>query len=64
MTGCTDGIGKAYIEELAEARGVKKFYLIARNEKKLNQFVQELSKILISNIIINNSFQKIVTIVR
>ncbi|KAE9548425.1 hypothetical protein FO519_008363 [Halicephalobus sp. NKZ332] len=42
VTGCTDGIGKAYIEELAEARGVRKFYLIARNEKKVNQFAQEL----------------------
>jgi short-subunit dehydrogenase len=35
ITGCTDGIGKAYTEELAR-RGFKKFLLIGRNQQKLD----------------------------
>uniref|UniRef100_A0A7E4UWJ5 Estradiol 17-beta-dehydrogenase 12 n=1 Tax=Panagrellus redivivus TaxID=6233 RepID=A0A7E4UWJ5_PANRE len=42
VTGATDGIGRAYIEELAKTRGVRKFYLIARNENKLNKVKEEL----------------------
>ncbi|CEF71672.1 Estradiol 17-beta-dehydrogenase 12 [Strongyloides ratti] len=35
VTGATDGIGKAYINELAKSRGIKKFFLIGRSLKKL-----------------------------
>uniref|UniRef100_A0AC34Q2D3 Uncharacterized protein n=1 Tax=Panagrolaimus sp. JU765 TaxID=591449 RepID=A0AC34Q2D3_9BILA len=44
VTGCTDGIGRAYIEELAKTRGIRKFYLIARSEKKLSKLSQELKE--------------------
>jgi 17beta-estradiol 17-dehydrogenase / very-long-chain 3-oxoacyl-CoA reductase len=44
-TGCTDGIGRAYVEELARARGVRKFYLIGRNKSKL----ETLTKVLTEN---------------
>jgi hypothetical protein len=47
VTGCTDGIGRAYIEELCISRGIRKFYLIARNQQKLNNVVKELSKALL-----------------
>uniref|UniRef100_A0A914C7Y6 Uncharacterized protein n=1 Tax=Acrobeloides nanus TaxID=290746 RepID=A0A914C7Y6_9BILA len=43
VTGCTDGIGRAYIEELAKARGIRKFYLIGRNPEKLNKINNELT---------------------
>lgn len=42
ITGGTDGIGKAYIEELCKTRGLKKFYLIGRNIDKLNNTKKEL----------------------
>lgn len=42
VTGCTDGIGRAYIDELASARGIRKFYLIARSKDKLERVKQEL----------------------
>ncbi|MFH4976259.1 hypothetical protein AB6A40_002968 [Gnathostoma spinigerum] len=42
VTGCTDGIGRAYINELARARGVRKFYLIGRNPVKLEVVKKEL----------------------
>ncbi|ETN78756.1 hypothetical protein NECAME_10170 [Necator americanus] len=42
VTGGTDGIGRAYIEELARTRGLKKFYLIGRNRQKLDRVVKEL----------------------
>jgi short-subunit dehydrogenase len=45
VTGCTDGIGRAYIEELAEVRGIRKFYLIARSSEKLKVVEEELSEI-------------------
>lgn len=45
VTGCTDGIGRAYTEELAAKRGVRKFYLIGRNKKKLKTVENELSNI-------------------
>ncbi|KJH50809.1 oxidoreductase, short chain dehydrogenase/reductase family protein [Dictyocaulus viviparus] len=35
VTGCTDGIGKAYTIELAK-RGLRKFVLIGRNQTKLS----------------------------
>ncbi|KAI6240838.1 Dhs-27 [Aphelenchoides fujianensis] len=44
VTGCTDGIGRAYVEELCAARGLRKFFLIARNEKKLEKVVNELKE--------------------
>jgi short-subunit dehydrogenase len=44
VTGCTDGIGRAYIEELAKTRGIRKFYLIGRNAEKLNKINNEMSK--------------------
>ncbi len=44
VTGCTDGIGRAYIEELAEVRGIRKFYLIARSSEKLKVVEEELSE--------------------
>jgi hypothetical protein len=45
VTGCTDGIGRAYIEELCISRGIRKFFLIARNQKKLDRVVRELSRL-------------------
>ncbi|EYB86360.1 hypothetical protein Y032_0280g1217 [Ancylostoma ceylanicum] len=42
VTGGTDGIGRAYIEELAKSRGIRKFYLIGRNRQKLDKVVSEL----------------------
>lgn len=42
ITGATDGIGRAYIEELAKTRGIRKFYLIGRNIDKLNKTRKEL----------------------
>ncbi|CAJ0609534.1 unnamed protein product [Cylicocyclus nassatus] len=44
VTGGTDGIGRAYIEELAKSRGLRKFYLIGRNRQKLDQVVKELQE--------------------
>ncbi|CAD5216577.1 unnamed protein product [Bursaphelenchus okinawaensis] len=44
VTGCTDGIGRAYIEELCQTRGIRKYYLIARNPKKLENTVNELKE--------------------
>uniref|UniRef100_A0A0K0E699 Estradiol 17-beta-dehydrogenase 12 n=1 Tax=Strongyloides stercoralis TaxID=6248 RepID=A0A0K0E699_STRER len=35
VTGATDGIGKAYINELAKNRGMRKFFLIGRSLQKL-----------------------------
>ncbi|KHN83779.1 putative oxidoreductase dhs-27 [Toxocara canis] len=35
VTGCTDGIGRAYIQELAISRGMRKFFLIGRSVEKL-----------------------------
>lgn len=35
FTGCTDGIGRAYLEELVSTRNIKKLYLIGRNKAKL-----------------------------
>ncbi|KAJ1368087.1 hypothetical protein KIN20_029149 [Parelaphostrongylus tenuis] len=42
VTGGTDGIGRAYIEELAKSRGIRKFYLIGRNRQKLETVVKEM----------------------
>uniref|UniRef100_A0AC35ERQ1 Uncharacterized protein n=1 Tax=Panagrolaimus sp. PS1159 TaxID=55785 RepID=A0AC35ERQ1_9BILA len=50
VTGCTDGIGRAYIEELAKTRGVRKFYLIARNKSKLEKVKEELGEFAIMGI--------------
>ncbi|CAD6190535.1 unnamed protein product [Caenorhabditis auriculariae] len=44
VTGGTDGIGKAYTEELARSRGIRRFYLLGRNEKKLQKTAEELRK--------------------
>jgi len=44
VTGCTDGIGRAYVEELAKSRGIKKFYLIGRNIKKLENVKDALEQ--------------------
>lgn len=44
VTGCTDGIGRAYIDELASSRGIRKFYLIARSKDKLERVKQELEE--------------------
>jgi short-subunit dehydrogenase len=41
VSGATDGIGKAYIFELSR-RGLRKFMLIGRNEKKLERMKQEM----------------------
>jgi len=43
-TGCTDGIGRAYIDELARARGIRKFYLIGRNRHKLECIAKEMGE--------------------
>lgn len=43
VSGGTDGIGKAYAFELAK-RGLRKFYLIGRNQSKLEQVMNELSE--------------------
>lgn len=43
VTGCTDGIGRAYVLELARKRGMRKFYLIGRNQAKLDCIAGELS---------------------
>lgn len=43
VTGCTDGIGRAYVLELARKRGIIKFYLIARNQSKLDSISEELT---------------------
>lgn len=42
-TGATDGIGKAYVFELARTRGIRKFYLLGRNANKLDAVKSELS---------------------
>lgn len=44
VTGGTDGIGLAYLTELAQSRGLKKFYLVGRSEKKLQSVAASLSK--------------------
>jgi len=44
VTGCTDGIGRAYVEELARARGVRRFYLIGRNAGKLERVKREMTE--------------------
>ena len=40
MTGCTDGIGKAFCEELAKKK--IKVFLISRTEAKLKELAAEL----------------------
>uniref|UniRef100_A0A1I7YYS1 Estradiol 17-beta-dehydrogenase 12 n=1 Tax=Steinernema glaseri TaxID=37863 RepID=A0A1I7YYS1_9BILA len=42
VTGGTDGIGRCYIDELANTRGVRKFYLLGRNPAKLEKVKKEL----------------------
>ena len=42
ITGATDGIGKAYAEELA--RGGMNIFIISRTQSKLDQFAQELAE--------------------
>uniref|UniRef100_A0A1I7XMC8 Estradiol 17-beta-dehydrogenase 12 n=1 Tax=Heterorhabditis bacteriophora TaxID=37862 RepID=A0A1I7XMC8_HETBA len=44
ITGGTDGIGRAYIEELAKTRAIRKFYIIGRNVNKLEHVVHELKE--------------------
>ena len=44
ITGCTDGIGKQYAIQLAQA-GARKFVLIGRNEKKLADTIDEIKKV-------------------
>uniref|UniRef100_A0A0N5ALH7 Estradiol 17-beta-dehydrogenase 12 n=1 Tax=Syphacia muris TaxID=451379 RepID=A0A0N5ALH7_9BILA len=44
VTGCTDGIGRAFVEELAKSRGIRKFYLISRNPEKLSQLKKHLEE--------------------
>jgi hypothetical protein len=44
VTGGTDGIGRAYIEELAKTRGVRKFYLIGRNKVKLEEVKKKMGR--------------------
>ncbi|PAV57650.1 hypothetical protein WR25_23292 [Diploscapter pachys] len=44
ITGGTDGIGLAYLTELAQSRGLKKFYLIGRSEKKLQSVAASLKE--------------------
>jgi 17beta-estradiol 17-dehydrogenase / very-long-chain 3-oxoacyl-CoA reductase len=44
VTGCTDGIGRAYVDELARARGVRKFYLIGRSLAKLERVKKEMEE--------------------
>ncbi|CAB3399399.1 unnamed protein product [Caenorhabditis bovis] len=44
ITGGTDGIGRAYIEELARTRKISKFYLIGRNQAKLEKTSSELKR--------------------
>ncbi|KAH7706108.1 Protein DHS-27 [Aphelenchoides avenae] len=43
-TGCTDGIGRAYVEELARARGLRKFHLIGRSKSKLDDVAKDLKE--------------------
>ncbi|KAF7637074.1 hypothetical protein Mgra_00003465 [Meloidogyne graminicola] len=40
FTGCTDGIGYAYLEELVSTRNIKKLYLIGRNAAKLDLLIK------------------------
>uniref|UniRef100_F1L5N6 Oxidoreductase dhs-27 n=1 Tax=Ascaris suum TaxID=6253 RepID=F1L5N6_ASCSU len=44
VTGCTDGIGRAYVEELAISRGIRKFFLIGRNAVKLGVVRKEMEE--------------------
>uniref|UniRef100_A0A915AG81 Uncharacterized protein n=1 Tax=Parascaris univalens TaxID=6257 RepID=A0A915AG81_PARUN len=44
VTGCTDGIGRAYVEELAKSRGMRKFFLIGRNAVKLAVVRKEMEE--------------------
>ncbi|KAL3107787.1 hypothetical protein niasHT_015924 [Heterodera trifolii] len=44
VTGCTDGIGKAYLEELVATKGIRKLYLIARNTTKLEALCSYLQE--------------------
>ena len=43
VSGGTDGIGRAYVRELAR-RGLRKFVLVGRSEKKLEATKSELGK--------------------
>lgn len=45
ITGCTDGIGKAYLEELVSKRGIRKLFLIGRNPGKIDELSKYLGKI-------------------
>ncbi|CAI4220353.1 unnamed protein product, partial [Auanema sp. JU1783] len=44
VSGGTDGIGRAYIEELAKERGIRNFYLLGRNPEKLKNVKDSLEK--------------------
>ena len=46
ITGCTDGIGRAYLEELVSTRNIKKLYLIGRNSTKLAVLAKHFGKII------------------
>uniref|UniRef100_A0A914H1H1 Steroid dehydrogenase n=1 Tax=Globodera rostochiensis TaxID=31243 RepID=A0A914H1H1_GLORO len=44
ITGCTDGIGRAYLEELVATKGIRKLFLIARNSTKLESLSSYLKE--------------------
>uniref|UniRef100_A0A0N4Z9P2 Estradiol 17-beta-dehydrogenase 12 n=1 Tax=Parastrongyloides trichosuri TaxID=131310 RepID=A0A0N4Z9P2_PARTI len=44
VTGATDGIGKAYINELAKSKGIRKFFLIGRSVQKLEDVKSFMEK--------------------
>jgi short-subunit dehydrogenase len=46
ITGCTDGIGRAYLEQLVSARGIRKLFLIARNPSKLEALAKHFGAFL------------------
>ena len=47
ITGCTDGIGRAYLEELVTTRGIRKLYLIGRNPNKVEKLAKHFGAFLI-----------------
>lgn len=44
VTGCTDGIGNAYLMEMTRRRGLRKFVLVGRNSEKLKHLSKELGR--------------------
>ena len=45
ITGASGGIGREFAKELLKSYGVKEFWFVARNEKKLSSLVEEMKEI-------------------